>query len=58
MIHGGAELRRSAADPKRALSMNTIKTLFLVPGVCSICSKAAIHTWRHFHPPVPVAAWR
>jgi hypothetical protein len=43
---------------KRALSMNTIKILFLVLGVCSICSKAAIHTWRHFHPPVPVAAWR
>ena len=36
-------------------SMKTIKTLFLVLGVCSIFSKAAIHTYRHFYPPAPVA---
>jgi hypothetical protein len=36
--------------------MKTIKTLFLVLGVCSLCSKAAVYTYRHFHPPVPVAA--
>ena len=35
--------------------MKTIKTLFLVLSVCSIVSKAAIHTYRHFHPPVAVA---
>jgi hypothetical protein len=35
--------------------MKYIKTLFLVLGVCSICSKAAVHTYRHFHPPALVA---
>jgi hypothetical protein len=34
--------------------MKFIKTLFLVLGVCSLCSKAAIHTYRHFQPPAPV----
>jgi hypothetical protein len=35
--------------------MKTIKTLLLVIGVCSICSKAAIHTYRHFYPLASVA---
>jgi hypothetical protein len=35
--------------------MKTIKTLFLVLGVCSLFSKAAVHTYRHFHPPAQVA---
>jgi hypothetical protein len=35
--------------------MKFIKTLFLVLGVCSLCSKAAVHTYRHFQPPAPVA---
>ena len=36
--------------------MKTIKTLLLVLGVCSLFSKAAVHTYRHFHPPAPVVA--
>jgi hypothetical protein len=32
-----------------------VKTLLLVLGVCSLCSKAAVHTYRHFQPPAPVA---
>ena len=31
--------------------MKTIKTLFLVLGVCSLFSKAAVHAYRHFYPP-------
>ncbi|WP_334425502.1 hypothetical protein [Bradyrhizobium sp. AZCC 1620] len=29
------------------------KTIFLVLVVCSLCSKAAVHTYRHFNPPSP-----
>jgi hypothetical protein len=36
--------------------MKTIKTLFLVLGVCSLFSKAAVHTYRHFYPPAPAVA--
>ncbi len=35
--------------------MKVIKTLFLVLGICSLCSKAAVRTYHHFYPPVPVA---
>jgi hypothetical protein len=35
--------------------VKTIKTLFLVLGVCSLFSKAAVHAYRHFYPPAPVA---
>jgi hypothetical protein len=35
--------------------MKTIKTLFVVLSVCSLCSKTAIHVYRHFHPPEAVA---
>jgi hypothetical protein len=38
--------------------MKFIKTLFLVLGVCSLCSKAAMLTYRHFQPPAPVAIER
>jgi hypothetical protein len=27
------------------------KTILLILAVCSLCSKAIIHTWRHFNPP-------
>jgi len=30
-----------------------IKTLFIVLAVCSLCSKAVVHTYRHFNPPSP-----
>jgi hypothetical protein len=36
--------------------MKTIKTLFLVLSVCSLCSRAAVYTYRHFYPSVPVTA--
>ncbi|WKA29622.1 hypothetical protein [Bradyrhizobium roseum] len=28
-----------------------MKTLFLVLVLCSLCSKVAVHTYRHFNPP-------
>ena len=30
-----------------------MKMLFLVLAVCSLCSKAIVHTYRHFNPPPP-----
>lgn len=30
-----------------------MKIIFLVLAVCSLCSKAVVHTWRHFNPPAP-----
>ena len=30
-----------------------MKIIFLVLAVCSLCSKAVVHTWRHFNPPPP-----
>jgi hypothetical protein len=30
-----------------------MKIIFLVLAVCSLCSKAVIHTWRHYNPPPP-----
>jgi hypothetical protein len=34
--------------------MNTLRSIVLILGVCSLCSKAVLHTYRHFNPP-PVA---
>ena len=33
--------------------MRMIKNIILILCVCGLCSKAAIHTWRHFNPPSP-----
>ena len=33
--------------------MKTITTILIILGVCLLCSKAAIHTYRHFNPPPP-----
>jgi hypothetical protein len=33
--------------------MKAIKTIILILGVCLLCSKAVVHTWRHFNPPLP-----
>jgi hypothetical protein len=33
--------------------MKTVKNIFLILCVCSLCSKAIIHAWRHFNPPPP-----
>jgi hypothetical protein len=30
-----------------------LKTILLILAVCSLCSKAVVHTWRHFNPPPP-----
>jgi hypothetical protein len=30
-----------------------MKILFLVLAVCGLCSKAVVHTYRHFNPPPP-----
>jgi hypothetical protein len=30
-----------------------VKIILLALAVCSLCSKAAIHTYRHFNPPPP-----
>jgi hypothetical protein len=30
--------------------MKTIKSIVLILSLCSLCSKAVLHTWRHFHP--------
>ena len=30
-----------------------LKIIFLVLAVCSLCSKVAVHTCRHFNPPTP-----
>jgi hypothetical protein len=35
--------------------MKILKNIVLVLCVCSLCSKAVMHTWRHFHPlPAPI----
>jgi hypothetical protein len=33
--------------------MKTIKNIILILGVCLLCSKVAIHTYRHCNPPPP-----
>jgi len=30
-----------------------MKIIFLVLVVCGLCSKAVVHTYRHFNPPLP-----
>jgi len=31
--------------------VKTLKNIALILCVCSLCSKALIHTYRHFYPP-------
>lgn len=31
--------------------MKTIKNILLILCVCGLCSKAILHTYRHFNPP-------
>jgi NO-binding membrane sensor protein with MHYT domain len=33
-----------------------MKCLFLILAVCGLCSKAVVHTYRHFNPPPPPIA--
>jgi hypothetical protein len=30
--------------------MKTIKNIFFIVCVCGLCSKAVVHTYRHFQP--------
>jgi len=30
-----------------------MKTILLILAVCSLCSKAIVHAYRHFNPPPP-----
>jgi len=46
--------RHRVAGGNRIETFRTrIKIIFLVLAMCSICSKAVVHTWRHFNPPQP-----
>jgi len=52
MRRDSAILQRSSSYPwDDCLPMKTIKNILLVICVCSLCSKAAVHTYRHFYPP-------
>ena len=33
--------------------MKPIKNIILIPGVCLLCSKAVVHTYRHLNPSPP-----
>ena len=33
--------------------MKTIRNIILILGVCLLCSKAVVCTYRHFNPPPP-----
>ena len=33
--------------------MKTIRNIILILGVCLLCSKLVVHTYRHFNPPLP-----
>lgn len=46
---------RDVGPPKaQAHPMKTFKNVIFILCVCSLCSKAVMHTWRHFNP-APVA---
>jgi hypothetical protein len=31
--------------------MKTLRNILFILVICSVCSKAVIHTYRHFYPP-------
>jgi len=46
--------RHRVAGSSRIETFRTkMKIIFLVLAVCSLCSRAVVHTWRHFNPPPP-----
>ena len=46
--------RHRVAGSSRIGTFRTkMKIIFLVLVVCSLCSKAVVHTWRHYNPPPP-----
>jgi Co/Zn/Cd efflux system component len=45
--------RRGAGITRLEAFGTKMKIIFLVLVVCSLCSKAVVHTYRHFNPPPP-----
>jgi Co/Zn/Cd efflux system component len=45
--------RRGAGITRLEAFRTRMKIIFLVLVVCSLCSKAVVHTYRHFNPPPP-----
>jgi amino acid transporter len=45
--------RRGAGVTRVEAFMTGIKVIFLVLVMCGLCSKAVVHTYRHFSPPPP-----
>ena len=47
-------MRRSTLRPRRARWMQRMKIVLLILSVCVLCSKAVVHTYRHFNPAPPI----
>jgi hypothetical protein len=45
-------------ESRRDRNMKTLKNIFLILCVLSLCSKVTLHTYRHFHPAAVTAAAR
>jgi hypothetical protein len=45
--------RRDAGMTRREALRTRMTIIFLVLVVCGLCSKAVVHTYRHFNPPPP-----
>jgi hypothetical protein len=45
--------RRGAGVTRIEAFKTRMKVIFLALVICSLCSKAVVHTWRHFNPPPP-----
>ena len=45
--------RRGAGVTRIEAFKTRMKVIFLVLVICSLCSKAVVHTWWHFNPPPP-----
>jgi hypothetical protein len=43
------------SERRRDRNMKTLKNIFLILCLLSLCSKVTLHTYRHFHP-APVTA--
>jgi hypothetical protein len=45
--------RRRAGVTRTEAFRTRMKVVFLALVVCSLCSKAVVHAYRHFNPPPP-----
>jgi Co/Zn/Cd efflux system component len=45
--------RRGAGVTRIEAFKTRMKVIFLVLVICSLCSKAVVHIYRHFNPPPP-----